>query len=171
MFYQELIERIDKAKQNWEAIKEDLGKQPSLAEFLEDSYLVLANPYLQVPPDLTKNLHETVLKEPGLLKQSVKNNEAYIRLCRELEAFENRAARADTTGNKSKRTEKELNNRRQEISLFDSSSLEFVDDLTVELRFPKLKIDVIQSIKQHPLVDREETMMSAASIRVVISSR
>lgn len=76
-----------------------------------------------------------------------------------------------------------LNNPRKAISEFNwllsnSSSnqikrsnlneINFSDDLQIELRFPGGNFNVIWKIKEHPLLDKERTNPSKASIQVVL---
>jgi len=49
-------------------------------------------------------------------------------------------------------------------------AIEFNDDVQVELRFGALKYEQIFALQQHPLIDRDRTPQTHASIRIVLGT-
>ncbi len=50
----------------------------------------------------------------------------------------------------------------------DMDELILSNDIQMEVRFPTVKIDLIQAVKAHALVDKSKTCMCKACIRVVL---
>jgi hypothetical protein len=167
MHWDKLKKRMEIAKENWERMKTDLGQDPQSMEFLSRCYLVLANRCVQVTIDeFDHGLSSMIQEKPELLKHTEANQE-FIGLCKKIKNLEKQYQRLRYGQNHLLSTIERVKSRLHE---FELHSLDFADDLHVEVRFPTVRMELIQKVKQHPLVDSSRTPLSEASIRVVISS-
>jgi len=167
MLFSDLNNKIAGANKNWQKIRKSMGGGKATDKFLKGAYLVITNEHLQIDiAGLDTNLREIVLKKPGLLKGTAQNK-AFILLCRKLKELEERSKQR-ISHEMFKNTLVQLQKTRSDYNSFDVSALDFADDLNIEIRFPYLNMDIIQKIKQHPLVDSEKTCLCMACIRVVL---
>ena len=165
-----LAKALRVAKKNWEVMKSDLGQDSRSVEFLSHSYLVLANAHVQVElRELENGLSRAAFEKPALLKLA-EVNMCFISICRKIRGFERKYRVSQLQGYKQNQLEAVIERLRKKLDGFDMYSLDFADDLNVEVRFPTVNMNLIQRLKYHPLADSSKTSMSMASIRVVIDS-
>ena len=165
-----LAKALKIAKKNWEVMKSDLGENSRSVEFLSHSYLVLGNRYVQVKLDeLEHGLSRVAFEKPTLLKRAEVNMD-FISLFRKLRELEWKYRVSQLQGYKQNQLKAVIERLRKKLDGFDMYSLDFADDLNVEVRFPTVNMNLIQRLKYHPLADSSKTSMSMASIRVVIDS-
>ena len=165
-----LAKALKIAKKNWEVMKSDLGENSRSVEFLSHSYLVLANAHVQVElREFENGLNRVAFEKPALLKRA-EVNMGFISLCRMLRELEWKYRISQLKGYRHKQLKAVIVRLRQKLDGFDMYSLDFADDLNVEVRFPTVNMNLIQRLKQHPLADSSRTSMSMSSIRVVIDS-
>lgn len=170
MKWNELLGQIEIARQNWEIIRSDTGTEKEAQAFLKDSYLVLSNILSQADmSNFEGEVYRGEVIKYNFLKNTPANNE-FIRLSQAVKSIQNHLKGLFQGTAEYKKAQATLNAAEKNLKGFDFSTLEFLDDIMVELRFPTLKIEIIQKIKTHSLVDAEQTNLSKASIRVVIKS-
>lgn len=132
---------------------------PELKSFLKRSYAVLSCPKGQINLDST-DFRTIALKSP----ESFIPNHASANLLqcvKELEAIKKEF------GEDSKLEKARIEKKLQE---FDTSELN-LEEHRLEIRFPCLRMELIQRIKQMPGVDQHATGREMASIRVVLLVR
>ena len=163
--YNAILEKIIVAQKNWQIIKADLGVCQESKKFLKGSYLVVSHASAQInPPDYMSNIRDTVLSNTAILKTN-EIDQHYIKICKEYARLEKKLKSIN-----SKDERKMLKSIQEEFENFDLSQLDFSDDFCVEFRFQGIRMDIIQKIKLHPLVDAFQTCTCAACIRVVVQS-
>jgi hypothetical protein len=170
MKWNELLGQIEAARKNWEIIRSDTGAEKEAQAFLKDSYLVLSNEYSQAGlSNFEGEVYRGEVIKYNFLKNTPSSNE-FIKLSQAVRNIQGQLKGLFQRTAEYKKTQAALDAAEKKLKKFDFSTLEFLDDIMVELRFPTLKIEVIQKIKTHSLVDAEQTSLSKASTRVVIKS-
>jgi len=167
MLLNELKEKISTGARHWQQIKTDMGINPEAADFLNKSRIVVANAYEQA--DIGKfddTLMEIALDHPGILKGTRHNNK-FIDVCKQVKINDEKLKKL-RPGNTSDDLTEKLNKAQKSLKDFDMASLDFVDDLNVEVRFCSLNMELIKMIKQHPLVNTHKTCHCRACISVVL---
>lgn len=168
MLWDEMNKRIETATKNWEIMRDDLSLSKKEDEkFLSGSYLVLCNRSGQVEvKQLDRDPKKIVYANPFLLKKD--GNERFARLCQELRRLESQSKQLQDHAGKTDLTH-QIDKVKRQFEVVDVSSLDFEDNLRVELRFPTARTSTIQELKKHPLADSKRTEMREFSIRVVVS--
>jgi len=171
MLLSELKKRTHIAKKNWQTMKSDLGRDPRSVEFLSKSYLVVCNRHGQIA--LNELDHDGPRKiateNPSFFKRT-EPNLRFLRLCRTLRNLEKYYQKLHPRNPKLSQVRMKMDNLKRQLDAYDVSQLEFSDELVVEIRFPTVRMQLIQRLKQHPLTDFSRTSISMASIKVVIDS-
>jgi hypothetical protein len=170
MLWNDLSKRIDKAIKNFEIIKEDiLFKRKEDERFLSGSYLVLCNRFGQVNlKEFKMDTKESILKMPFLIGDKLSDNVDFINLCQVTKRLEAKSGRFKGQVDE-KQLKQQLQETRKELAAIDLTSLDFKNDLLIEIRFPTVRMSTIQELKKHPLADSKMTEMREFSIRVVVS--
>lgn len=167
LLFFDLKKKISISSKYWQQIKDDIGKEKSYIAFLKNSYLVISNDYLQIGiDDLDISLRDTILMCPDILKDNDQNR-AFIAICRKLKELEEESKKR-LQNDFHKNFYEKLNKAAEEFKRFDLSSLDFLDDMRIEVRFPSANMEIIQKVKQHHLVDKEKTCQCMACVRVVL---
>jgi hypothetical protein len=170
MLWNDLSKRIDMAMKNFEIMKADiLVKRKEDERFLSGSYLVLCNRFGQVNlKDFEMNPKESILKMPFLIGGKLRGNVDFINLFQVIKRLEAKSGRFKGQ-TEEKQLKQELQETKRELAAFDLTSLDFKNDLLIEIRFPTVRMSTIQELKNHPLADSKMTEMREFSIRVVVS--
>ena len=167
MLWKEMKKRIETATKNWEIMRYDLSlREKEDRKFLSGSYLVLSNRAGQVElKQLDRDPKKITYANPFLLKEY--GNKGFVRLCQELRRLEARSKQFQGQVGKTDLTH-QVEDLKTQFEALDASSLDFEDNLRVELRFPTVRMSTIQELKKHPLAD-PRTEIREFSIRVVVS--
>lgn len=143
--FKEYVLRITKRLGVWEKLKSEV-KLESMELFLQQSYLVVRSEGDQMPIDITDPF-EVANQYPDMIEQD-KYGIQYLGQIQEY-----------------KRTKS--NEVAQNMRSIDCDKLR-IKGHTVELRFPTVNMNFIRRIKRSSYVDKNETLMSDVSIRVVL---
>jgi len=171
MHWAELEKRIEIAKKSWQLIKKDPGREPRSIEFLSKSFLVLANRSGQIKlKELEHDGLRKIATEHASFFKRTEQNLRFLRLCRNLQNLEKYSQRLRPRNTQLSQVRMKMDNLKRQIDAYDATQLAFSDELSVEIRFPKVRIQLIQRLKHHALVDSTRTSMSLASIRVILRS-
>jgi hypothetical protein len=168
-----LIWRIRKAENSWKKIKDDFKGDFETCKYLSKAYLVLNTSRCQATVSEFKDntfsmlSHTTHCLHPFLqntplnrrfLRKFGQNTEQKIKISNFLALLFKYIGEGKT-----------LDPSKMKIDGFDMSEVAFDEDISVELRFfPTIKMDIIQTLKMHSLVDSSKTSMCASSIRVIL---
>jgi hypothetical protein len=167
MLLNELKEKISTGARHWQQIKTDLAINPEAAAFLNKSRIVVANSREQA--DIGKfddTLMDIALDHPGIFKNTRQNNK-FIAVCKQVKTNDEKLKKLKV-GNTQEDLTTQIEEAQKALRGFDMASLDFVDDLNVEVRLCSLNMELIQMIKQHPSVNTHETCQCRACIRVVL---
>ena len=161
MDYDEFIALAERSKEIWKAFKESFD-DPCIKDFLKHSHPVLSCPSGQCALEAT-DYHSVALWSP----KSLVANRASTSLIHHVQEHEGLKKEIEGRRNKDEALKKEMAKAKAWIDEFDSKRLEF-EDHRLEVRFPSLKIELIQKIKQSPFVDQNRIGKERTSIRVVL---
>lgn len=156
MDYKGFLNYLENCRELWRVFSKSFESE-TVNAYLKKSYPVLYCAPWQIPLDDAKPYSMAVLS-PNFLKSNRHLSE-YIRLIRNYE--DAKKASGDSL------SDKKLSDLSDKLKKYDLNQLEF-QEYTLEIRFPTMKMGLIQEIKKSPLVDKEKTDTSMASIRVVL---
>jgi hypothetical protein len=164
-----LIWRIRKAENSWKKIKDDFKGNFETCKYLSKAYLVLHTSKCQVTvAEFKDNIFNTLLSAPQLL-QNTSLNRMFLRKFKKNDGQEKEISNFFASLFEYLDEGKVPDPSKMRIDGFDMSEVAFDEDISVELRFfPAIKMDIIQTLKKHSLVDATKTSMSTASIRVIL---
>ena len=161
MDYDEFTALAGRSKEIWKAFKESF-EDPCIKAFLKHSHPVLSCPSGQCALEAT-DYHSIALWSP----KSLVPNRASTGLIHHVQDHEGLKKEIEGRRNKDEGLKKEMAKAKVWIDEFDSKRLE-IEDHRLEVRFPSLKIELIQKIKQSPFVDQNRIGKDKTSIRVVL---
>ncbi len=161
MEYEEFTALASRSKEIWKAFKESF-EDSCIKDFLKHSHPVLSCPSGQCTLEAT-DYHSLVLWSPKSLVPS----RASTSLIHHVQEHERLKKEIEGRRNKDESLKKELAKAKAWIDEFDPKRLE-LDNHRLEVRFPSLKIELIQQIKQSPFVDQNRIGKEKTSIRVVL---
>ena len=168
MVWNDLLEKIEVAQSRWSAIKKDLGEDAESKSFLSESYLVITSTTEQKKvAELPDSVNDAALQCAWVFKPTTQNQQ-FIDASKEHKKASTVLKDAAKGSRDESRALKALEKSNAFIADMLTDRLELQDDIAVEIRFKRLCIDIIQQIKQHPFVDRDETPMTPASVKVVL---
>mgnify|MGYP001497893940 CR=1 FL=1 len=160
MEYEEFTDLAKRSKEVWKAFKESF-EDPRIKEFLKHSHPVLSCPSGQCFLEAT-DYHSVAQWSPG----SLVSNRASASLIAHVGALERLKKEVEGRRN-DEGVKKELAKAQAWIDEFDPKRLEF-EPHRLEVRFPALRIELIQMIKQSPLVDQDRINKERVCIRVAL---
>jgi hypothetical protein len=161
MDYDTFVSFVKQCRETWQSFKESF-EHPEFKSFLKHSYPVLVCGAEQCSLDAT-DAYSIALNTPKfLLRTEIAS--AYVDLVRELERFRKEFS---GRGDKDKKFYKKFGSTQKHVDQFNIWDLQFAD-CNLEVRFPTLRIDLIQSLKESPFIDKDNTVSSRCSIRVVL---
>jgi hypothetical protein len=161
MDYDSFTAFAGRSKEVWKAFKESF-EDPCIKDFLKHSYPVLSCPSGQCTLEAT-DYHSVALWSP----KSLVLNKASTSLIEHVRALERLKKEIEGRRNKDEGLKKELTKVKKWIDEFDPNRLDF-EEHRLEVRFPSLKIELIQKIKQSPFVDQKRIGKDRVCIRVVL---
>ena len=161
MNYAEFTALANRSKEIWRSFKKSF-EGPDFEDFLKKSHPVLSCPSGQCALEAA-DYHSIALWSPKSLIQ----NRASSSLINHVQEHERLRKEMEGGRNKDEKQKKELAKIKAWIDEFDSERLELEKHL-LEIRFPSLKTELVQQIKQSPFVDQERTVKDRVSIRVVL---
>jgi len=153
MRWQEFLNKRQAYKKAWDDLKEEHDED--VRKFLHDSYLVIAYGHNMAGQFDFKNKDagSIAMEHPDFFVKDASGNRL-IDLVRQYKAIKDQ-----DTDLKSKIM--------KQLEGFDTKSLNVVEN-QVEIRFPALNIDFIQKIKKSKHCDKNMTIMSKDSIRIIL---
>ena len=168
MLLRTLMEHIATARNNWETIKAEQGKDQEKTSFLKKSYLVMTHGTSQA----AISEFETKLRrgEQFDFLASAPTNSIFIEKHQNLKKLQSEIEKLRQGTSDHKKALNLVSKLENELAAYDLSTLECAEDICIELRFSTLQMEIIQMIKSHPLIDTAKTIPSSSSIRVVIKS-
>ncbi|MEI7752159.1 MAG: hypothetical protein WCJ71_08740 [Candidatus Omnitrophota bacterium] len=161
MNYEEFTALASRSKEIWKAFKESF-EDPRTKDYLKHSHPVLSCPLGQCALEAT-DYHSVALWSP----KSLVHGRASSSLIHHVQEHERLKKELEGRRNKDEGLKKELTKAKAWIDEFDPQRLDF-EEHRLEARFPSLKIDIIQKIKQSPLVDHGRIGREMVCIRVVL---
>ena len=161
MDYESFTAYAERCKKMWQDFKESF-KEPELKTFLKHSHLVLSCPSGQCTLEAV-DYHSGALWSP----KSLVSSRASTSLIEHVRKLERLKKEVEGRRSKDEGLKKELEKEKKWIDEFNPERLE-LEDHYLEIRFPSLKIELIQKIKQSPFVDQERTGKGRVSVRVVL---
>jgi hypothetical protein len=157
MDYDEFIAYAERAKKIWRRFEESFT-DPEIKAFLKQSYAVLAHPRGQVSLNNTDS-RAIALESPDFFVPNQASS-GLVEHARQLEGIKK---------DSDERNRKERARIEKWFADFNPRRLKF-EEPRLEVRFPVVKIEIIQRIKQNPFVDKRYTGAGGVSIRVVLMS-
>ena len=161
MDYDSFLALAGRSKEIWRSFK-DSFEDPCIKDFLKHSHPVLSCPSGQCALEAT-DYHSVALWSP----KSLVPGRASASLIHHVQEHENLKKEIEGRRNKDEGLKKDLIKAKTWIDEFDSKRLEF-EEHWLEVRFPSLKTELIQRIKQSAFVDQQRSGKSRISIRVVL---
>lgn len=155
MDYENFVTRAELFKKIWQEFK-DSFHEPELKAYLKHSYAVLSHASGQLYLGST-DFRTIAMESPSFLVPNQASS-SLIKHVRELEGLKK---------DSEERSKKERARIEKWFQEFDPQRLKF-EEPRLEVRFPSLKMDLIQRMKQSPLVDQRFTGKERAAIRVVL---
>lgn len=157
--FQETLCKIDS---QWTHLRQDF---PQYADYLKKCELVIT--YQGVQYEFRKQIDVNDIQHclPLLKTSATKDGMAYLfDLLKE--AIDEKAKNKDPKMDA--RLEKQIQGVRADIDFFPVECLEIVNDFSVEIVFPNLLFEAIQSVKAHHLVNAKKTCRCTSCIRVYL---
>lgn len=161
MDYDSFTALAGRSKEIWKTFKESF-EDPCIKAYLKHSHPVLSCPLGQCALEAA-DYHSVALLSP----KSLVTSRARTSLIHHVQEHERLKKELEGRRNKDEGLKKELAKAKTWIDEFDPSRLEF-EEHRLEVRFPSLKMELIQKIKQSPLVDHGRIGKDRACIRVVL---
>ena len=161
MDYEEFTALASRSKEIWKSFKQSFV-EPDLEEFLKKSHPVLSCPSGQCALEAT-DYHSVALWSP----KSLVHSRASSSLIHHVQEHERLKKELEGRRHKDEGLKKELAKAKTWIDEFDPLRLE-LEEHRLEARFPSLKIGLIQTIKQSPLVEHGRIGKDKVCIRVVL---
>lgn len=161
MDYDSFLALAGRSKEIWRSFK-DSFEDSCIKDFLKHSHPVLSCPSGQCALEAT-DYHSVALWSP----KSLVHGRASSSLIHHVQEHERLKKEIEGRRNKDEGLKKEMAKAKAWIDEFDPKRLE-LEAHRLEVRFPALKIELIQKIKQSPLVDHERIGREKVCIRVVL---
>lgn len=161
MDYDSFLALVRRSKEIWKSFKESF-EDPCIKDFLKHSHPVLSCPSGQCALEAT-DYHSVALWSP----KSLVHSRASASLIHHVQEHERLKKELEGRRNKDEGLKKEMNKAKAWIDEFDPQRLE-LEEHRLEVRFPSLRIDLIQKIKQSPFVDHKRIGKERVCIRVVL---
>ena len=155
MDYENFVAHSEQCKKVWKEFKDSFVEE-ELKEFFKHSYAVLSYPRGQIKLG-GSDFRTVALESPGFFVPN-QASASLLKHIRELEELKK------DSGEQSKKERARIEKWFEE---FNPQRLK-LEESRLEVRFPSLKMALIQRIKQSPLVDQHFTGSERASIRVVL---
>jgi hypothetical protein len=161
MDYESFTAHVLRCRQIWQDFQQSFD-DPDLKTFLKHSYPVLCCLSGQCTLEAA-DYYSLALWSP----RSLIPNKASGSLIEHIRALESLKKDGESRRNKDEKFKKEQDKVKKRLEEFNFGRLE-LEDHRLEVRFPSLKMDLIQKIKMSSFVDQEHTGKDRASIRVVL---
>jgi hypothetical protein len=168
MVWDNLQVKIKVAQSHWAEIKKDLGNDTESQSFLSASYLVVTSGVEQIKVTELPDKADGAALQCAWLFKPAQLNRLFIESRKEQKKAKEALQNSAKGSRDESRARTALEKSTALITDLHTHSIELQDDIAVEVRFKSLHIAIIQQIKQHPLVDKDETPMTPASVRVVL---
>jgi len=156
MDYEDFVAFAERSKKLWQEFKNSFSEPEELRNYLKNSYAVLSHPSGQVYLGST-DFRTIAMESPSFLVSN-QARESLIKHVKELEALKK---------DSEERSKKERARIEKWFEEFNPQRLKF-EEPRLEVRFPSLKMDLIQRIKQSSFVDQRFTGKERVAIRVVL---
>jgi len=156
MDYEDFVAFAERSKKLWQEFKNSFNEPEELKEYLKNSYAVLSHPFGQLYLGST-DFRTIAMESPSFLVSN-QARESLIKHVKELEALKK---------DSEERSKKERARIEEWFEEFNPQRLK-LEEPRLEVRFPSLKMDLIQRIKQSSFVDQRFTGKERVAIRVVL---
>ena len=167
MKWKDYLDRRVIYKKAWDAMKEEFNGD--IREFLNSSYLVITyGPDMAGQMDYKiANIYSIAIDNPDFfIKDDV--GKSITRLARQHKIAKDSILTLRSEDMK-KLTVQSISRLTRLLETFDTQCLNVVEN-QAEVRFPMLKMDFIQQVKESKYCDKALTIMSRDSIRVVVKT-